>query len=65
MSGRRPVVKIIVKSIHIHTYIPLTLYPRSGSRGISDIPPRHYGSIVDGSIHNMIKNMLYRPHLVG
>jgi hypothetical protein len=24
-----------------HTYIPLTLYPRRGSRGISDIPPRH------------------------
>jgi hypothetical protein len=23
------------------TYIPLTLYPRRGSRGISDIPPRH------------------------
>jgi hypothetical protein len=27
--------------IAIHTYIPLTLYPRRGSRGISDIPPRH------------------------
>jgi hypothetical protein len=27
--------------ICIHTYIPLTLYPRTGSRGISDIPPRH------------------------
>jgi hypothetical protein len=26
--------------VHIHTYIPLTLYPRRGSRGISDIPPR-------------------------
>jgi hypothetical protein len=25
----------------IHTYIPLTLYARRGSRGISDIPPRH------------------------
>jgi hypothetical protein len=24
-----------------HTYIPLTLDPRWGSRGISDIPPRH------------------------
>jgi uncharacterized Zn-finger protein len=23
------------------TYIPLTHYPRRGSRGISDIPPRH------------------------
>jgi hypothetical protein len=23
------------------TYIPLTLYPRRDSRGISDIPPRH------------------------
>jgi hypothetical protein len=22
------------------TYIPITLYPRRGSRGISDIPPR-------------------------
>jgi hypothetical protein len=26
---------------HTYTYIPLTLYPRRGSRGISDIPPRH------------------------
>jgi hypothetical protein len=26
---------------HIHTYIPLTLYPRRGSRGISNIPPRY------------------------
>jgi hypothetical protein len=25
----------------LHTYIPLTLYPRRGSRGISNIPPRH------------------------
>jgi hypothetical protein len=24
----------------IHTYLPLTLYPRRGSRGILDIPPR-------------------------
>jgi hypothetical protein len=22
-------------------YIPLTLYPLRGSRGVSDIPPRH------------------------
>jgi hypothetical protein len=31
------------KSSHmdIHTYIPLTLFPRRGSRGISNIPPRH------------------------
>jgi hypothetical protein len=28
-------------SILVNTYIPLTLYPRRGSRGISDIPPRH------------------------
>jgi hypothetical protein len=27
--------------MYIHTYIPLKLYPRRGSRGISDIPPRH------------------------
>jgi hypothetical protein len=27
-------------SFYIHTYIPLTLYPRRGSRGISDIAPR-------------------------
>jgi hypothetical protein len=26
---------------YIHTYIPLTLYPRRGSRSIPDIPPRH------------------------
>jgi hypothetical protein len=26
---------------YVHTYIPLTLYPRRGSRGISNIPPRH------------------------
>jgi hypothetical protein len=25
---------------YIHTYIPLTLDPRRGSRGVSDIPPR-------------------------
>jgi hypothetical protein len=25
----------------LHTYIPLTLYPRRGSRSISDIPPRY------------------------
>jgi hypothetical protein len=25
---------------YIHTYIPLTLYPRKGSRGISNNPPR-------------------------
>jgi hypothetical protein len=25
----------------VHTYIPLTLYPQRGSRGISDIPPRY------------------------
>jgi hypothetical protein len=24
-----------------HTYIPLTLYPRRSSRGISNIPPKH------------------------
>jgi hypothetical protein len=29
-----------VMLMHIHTYISLTLYPRRGSRGISDIPPR-------------------------
>jgi hypothetical protein len=26
---------------YIYTFIPLTLYPRRGGRGISDIPPRH------------------------
>jgi hypothetical protein len=26
----------------IHTYVPLTLYPRRGSRGISDITPMLY-----------------------
>jgi hypothetical protein len=26
---------------YLHTYIPLTIYPLMGSRGISDIPPRH------------------------
>jgi hypothetical protein len=29
------------KYIHTYTYIPLMLYPRRGSRGISNIPPRH------------------------
>jgi hypothetical protein len=28
-------------TLYIHTYIPLTLYPLRGSRGILDIPPRH------------------------
>jgi hypothetical protein len=27
--------------VHTSIPIPLTLYPRRGSRGISDIPPRH------------------------
>jgi hypothetical protein len=27
--------------VYLHTYIPLTLYPRRGSRGISNISPRH------------------------
>jgi hypothetical protein len=27
--------------LHTYTYITLTLYPRRGSRGISDIPPNH------------------------
>jgi hypothetical protein len=31
-------VKLVIYSF---LYIPLTLYPRKGSRGISDIPPRH------------------------
>jgi hypothetical protein len=25
----------------LHTYIPLTLYPQRGCRGISNIPPKH------------------------
>jgi hypothetical protein len=29
------------ESEYIHSYIPLTLYPLRGSRGVSDIPPRH------------------------
>jgi hypothetical protein len=34
---------LIVKhySDQVHIYIPFTLFPRSGSRDISDIPPRH------------------------
>jgi hypothetical protein len=31
----------IVSHLYIHTYVPLTLYPRRGSKDISDIPPRH------------------------
>jgi hypothetical protein len=27
---------------HTYIYIPFTLYPRRGSRGISDIPPRSH-----------------------
>jgi hypothetical protein len=30
----------------IHTYIPLTLYPRRGSRDISDTPPRHFTKMI-------------------
>jgi hypothetical protein len=33
-----PVADIIM--MILYTYIPLTLYPRRGSRGILDIPPR-------------------------
>jgi hypothetical protein len=32
---------VLSKNTYIHTYIPLKLYPRRGSRGISDIPLRH------------------------
>jgi hypothetical protein len=31
---------IKIYSIFFKSYIPLTLYPRRDSRGISDIPPR-------------------------
>jgi hypothetical protein len=31
----------IVLAIVLNLHTPLTLYPRRGSRGISDIPPRH------------------------
>jgi hypothetical protein len=34
-------VRNVSKLLNLHTYIPLTLYPRRGSRGISDIPLRH------------------------
>jgi hypothetical protein len=34
------VLKSIVLQKNFYTYIPLTLYPRRGSKGISDIPPR-------------------------
>jgi hypothetical protein len=30
----------VIKEEGLHTYKPLTLYSRRGSRGISDIPPR-------------------------
>jgi hypothetical protein len=37
----------------IHTYIPLTLYPRRGSRDISDILPRHpHFTKIDSAIRN-------------
>jgi hypothetical protein len=29
------------KDVCIRTYIPLTLYLRRGSKGISNVPPRH------------------------
>jgi hypothetical protein len=33
--------QLMLFAYYVYTYIPLTLYPRRGSRGISDIPPRH------------------------
>jgi hypothetical protein len=30
-----------MKNNNTYTYIPIMLYPRRGSRGISDIPTRH------------------------
>jgi hypothetical protein len=40
--GSQTTTYITTSVIHIiHTYIPLTLYPRRSNRGISDIPPRH------------------------
>jgi hypothetical protein len=35
------VIDFISLGIHI-TYTPFTLYPRRGSKGISDIPPRRF-----------------------
>jgi hypothetical protein len=37
----------------LHTYIPLTLYPRRGSRGITDISPR-LTKIRDEFYHNYL-----------
>jgi hypothetical protein len=34
------IIHILEPLTIIHTYIPHTLYPRRGSRGFSDIPPR-------------------------
>jgi hypothetical protein len=37
-GGRKHVVLTPLSWIREHSFIPLTLYPRRGSRGISDIP---------------------------
>jgi hypothetical protein len=37
---------LVSNSRLVNTYIPLTLYPRSGNRGISDIPTRRPDFII-------------------
>jgi hypothetical protein len=41
LFNRKDVTYFRIRNQGIHTYIPLTLYPLSGSRGVADIPPRH------------------------
>jgi hypothetical protein len=37
----KPKYRCTLTILNVNTYIPLTLYRLRGSRGISDIPPRH------------------------
>jgi hypothetical protein len=37
---------VTIQITQFYTYIPLTLYPRRGGRGISDIPPRRFIKII-------------------
>jgi hypothetical protein len=41
LNGNRNCDWHVGHTLKLHTYIPLTLYLRRGSRGISNIPPRH------------------------
>jgi hypothetical protein len=51
----------IAPLLFFHTYIPLTLYPLRGSRGISNIPPRHRGKPIAVLLQSISIYLLRHP----